>query len=101
MVKSGKQGKGGRAGVIHRTVRGVFQGFGALALLTLVALPLFVWRLSEGPVSVAFLTPYVEDALSAPDKNYSVQLDDTVLGLDENRLLDIRARGVRLIGSAD
>ncbi|MBF0166874.1 MAG: AsmA-like C-terminal domain-containing protein [Alphaproteobacteria bacterium] len=85
--------------MIHRTVRGVFQGFGALALLALVAVPLFVWRLSEGPVSVAFLTPYVEEALSSPDKAYSVQLDDTVLTLDDNRYLDIRAKGVRLIGS--
>ena len=67
--------------MIHRTVRGLFQGVGALALLALVAVPLFVWRLSEGPVSVAFLPPYVEEALSSPDKVYSVELDDTVLAL--------------------
>lgn len=86
--------------MIHRTVRGVFQGFGALVLLILAALPLLVWRLSEGPVSVAFLTPYVEEALAAPDKSYSVQLDDTVLGLDDSHYLDIRAKGVRLLGNA-
>lgn len=85
--------------MIHRTVRGLFQGVGALALIILAALPLLVWRLSEGPVSVAFLTPYVEEALAAPDKSYSVQLDDTVLGLDDNHYLDIRAKGVRLVGS--
>lgn len=85
--------------MIHRTVRGLFQGVGALALLSLIAVPLFVWHLSEGPISVAFLTPYVEDALAAPDKSYTVQLDDTVLGLDESRYLDIRAIGVRLVGS--
>jgi hypothetical protein len=100
MVKQGQHSRGGKAGVIHRTVKGVFQGFGAFALITLLALPMFVWRLSEGPISVAFLTPYVEEALSAPDKSYSVQLDDTVLGLDENRMLDIRAQGVRLLGAA-
>ncbi|CAA6605954.1 conserved exported hypothetical protein [Rhodospirillaceae bacterium LM-1] len=85
--------------MIHRTVRGMFQGVGAMALLALIALPLFVWNLSKGPISVAFLTPYVEDAFSAKDGSYAVQLDDTVLALDENRLLDIRAKGVRLIGS--
>ncbi|TAN46259.1 MAG: hypothetical protein EPN26_15480, partial [Rhodospirillales bacterium] len=94
----GQERRGGRTGVIHRTVRGLFQGFGALALLALVAVPLFVWNLSKGPVSVAFLTPYVEEALSSPGKAYSVQLDDTVLTLDEGNNLDIRAKGVRLIG---
>jgi hypothetical protein len=86
--------------VVHGTVRGLFQLIGALALILLVALPAFVWRLSEGPLSLAFLTPYVEEALTAPDGAWRVKLEDTVLGLSGGeRLLAIRAVNVRVLGS--
>ncbi len=86
--------------MVHGTVRGLFQLIGALALVVLVALPAFVWRLSEGPLSLAFLTPYIEDALAAPDGAWRVKLDDTVLGLTGGeKLLAIRAVNVRALGA--
>ncbi len=57
-------------------------------------------RLASGPVRLDFLTPHIEQALSAPDGSYRVRLDRTVLiwgGWE--RTLDLRARGVRMIGA--
>ena len=61
---------------------------------------LIIWRLSGEPVSLAFLTPYLEDALKAKDGSFTTHLDDTQLtwaGWD--RALDIRLIGVRAIKS--
>jgi hypothetical protein len=67
-------------------------GFGALAVL----FALTVWRLAAGPVSLAFLEPYVEQALSAENTGLTVSFDDLVLGwAGWDRTLDIRAIGVK------
>lgn len=57
-----------------------------------------VWRLSNGPISLAFLSPVVRQALSFGEAGYRAEFDDTVLtwgGWD--RTLDVRAVGVRVI----
>lgn len=54
----------------------VFAGlFGISAILFGVA----AWRLSTGPVSIAFLSPYIEDAFGADDLSYRLKFEDTVL----------------------
>jgi hypothetical protein len=56
-----------------------------------------VWRLSEEPLHVDFLTPYLENALGGGDNTPSVEIGETVLTwLDWSRTLDLRAREVRL-----
>lgn len=60
-----------------------------------------VWRLSTGPISLAFLSPLVRQALSFGDAGYRAEFDDTVLtwgGWD--RTLDVRALGVRVIDAS-
>ena len=60
---------------------------------------LIVWRISGQPVSLTFLTPYLERALSAEDGSFTTKLDDTLLTWEGwERTLDIRLRGVRAIG---
>ena len=57
-----------------------------------------VWLVSAGPVSLGFLTPYFENALSAEASGYRVEYGDTVLtwaGWERN--LDLRAREVRIV----
>lgn len=70
---------------------------GGIAILVAVA----AWRLSsDEPIRVRFLTPYLEQALTAPDGSFSVAIKDTVLtwaGWD--RALDLRARGVEVFGA--
>ncbi|MEE9251710.1 MAG: DUF3971 domain-containing protein, partial [Alphaproteobacteria bacterium] len=69
---------------------------GLAVLLVLAAL-----RLSAGPVPLPFLTPHVEQALSPADGSFKVRLDETILTwAGWERTLDIRARGVRVVGAA-
>lgn len=58
------------------------------------------WRLSEGPVSVGFLTPYVKESLTFGGSDIDVALSDTVLawrGFD--RGLDIVVLGLELLNA--
>ncbi len=81
-----------------RTFRGLIQILGALGAGLAILLLLLVWRLSAGPVSLAFLSPYVERALQASQQSVRIKLDDTILiwaGWD--RTFDIRVVNVRAI----
>lgn len=58
------------------------------------------WQLGRGPVSLDFLTPYIEDELTAPDALVRVRLGRTILlwaGID--RALDVRVIDLRLVGA--
>ena len=57
------------------------------------------WRLASGPVSLSFLTPYVQDALRETDSPYQVEFADTILTwAGWERTLDIRILDVRAVG---
>ncbi len=63
------------------------------ALVVVVAVA--VWKLSSGPISLSFLTPYIEEALNAQDGRFAVRIRD--MGLTWGgwqRVVDIRANGV-------
>lgn len=81
--------------MIHGAVRSLFQLLGALVVGLLIVLPLLAWRLSSGPIALDFLTPYIEEALTAKDGGFSVRLDTTVLALGQHdRMVEIRAINV-------
>lgn len=85
--------------MVHGAVRSLFQLLEALLLVALVGLAFFAWRLSQGPVGLDVLTPYIEEALSDPKGAFSVTLDRTELAWEGwDRTLDIRARDVRAVG---
>ena len=73
----------------------------AVAAAAAVIVTAAAWRMSAGPVSLAFLTPYVQEALSYDGAlGFRVELDDTILtwaGWD--RTLDVRAIGVRMLST--
>lgn len=83
-------------------------GFAMLVLVTFVVLAAFWWRLSEGPVSLAFLKDTVEQRINASMPEVEVSLDNVVVMRDEKtgqprlRLQDIkfRDRNGRLIAQA-
>jgi len=57
------------------------------------------WKLSSGPISLAFLTPYIENTLAAFHNTLRVRLDDTILTwAGWERTLDIRVLNVRVLG---
>ena len=63
-----------------------------------IVLAAVVWRLSSGPLSLTFLSPYLRDALTYGESGLTADVQDTVLtwgGFDHT--LEIRAIGVRLL----
>lgn len=56
------------------------------------------WWLSSGPVTLTFLTPYIEEALAPRDGTVTLEIDETVImwaGWD--RAVDVRVNDVRLL----
>lgn len=85
--------------MIKRTVRAFIQILGGLGAGLTIVLILATWRLSAGPISLAFLSPYLETALSSETDLYKIRLDDTILTwAGWGRTLDIRVLNVRAIG---
>ena len=86
--------------MIRPTARFVTHVFAAMVAALAVGFAVFAWRLSAGPISLAYLTPYVADALRQTDSPIQVEFSDTILtwaGWD--RALDIRILDVRAIGA--
>lgn len=82
--------------MVHGAVRSLFQLLGVVLIGLLLVLPLAAWRLEQGPVSLEFLTPYIEDALTARDGSLTVRLDTTLLQRgDDERMLEIHVRNAR------
>jgi hypothetical protein len=60
---------------------------------------LLALRMAHGPLSLAVLTPVIEDALSASDGSYRVHVEDTMLAIaGGGASLEIVAHGVRVDG---
>ena len=86
--------------MIKRTFRILAYLLGGLTAVLAVCVALVAWRLSQGPVSLAFLTPTVERILSDPRQPFAIRLGDTVLTwAGWERALDIRFVDVSAIGS--
>lgn len=88
--------------VIHRTAIVSLWILGGLVVLSVVLGSLLFWRLSAGPMSLSFLTPYLEDALTASLAGRSVDVQDTILAMDvAGRSMDLRARDVTIRDADD
>lgn len=70
---------------------------GGLSVGLLVAVLLVAWRLASGPVSISFLTPYIEQALAEVHQGaVNLAVDDTILTwAGWERTLDIRIVNLR------
>jgi hypothetical protein len=94
-VKAGKQ----RIGVFKRCIKFCLEFIGVLIAGTTVLLLLAAFRLSYGPVSLNFVTPYIERGLSADDRSAVVTIDSTLLTwAGWERTLDIQLSGVHVKG---
>ncbi len=77
------------------------QLIGALAVGLAIAFGFLAWRLTAGPISLAFLSPYFESALKSGDGGFAVKLDDTILTWSgETNTLEIRVQGAKAIGES-
>ena len=82
-----------------RTFRTLFQLIGGLTVGLAILIILLAWRLTLGPISLAFLSPYIERVLTADPKSFRIGLDDTILTwAGWERTLDIRVLNVRAVG---
>ncbi len=85
--------------MVHGTVKGLLGLISTLVLVVLLAAAGLAYRLSQGPLSLAFLTPAVENGVSSLAGGLPVTLADTALAWDANhhtltlRLHDLRALG--------
>lgn len=84
--------------MIRRTFRGIIQLFGGLGAGLAIMLMVAAWQLSSGPISLGFLSPYIEKAINSGQRTFKLTMDDTILtwaGWD--RTLDIRVMGVKVL----
>ena len=61
------------------TARIALQALGALFGVLAILFGLAAWRLSTGPLSLGFLSPYMQEALEGEDLSYHFEFEDTVL----------------------
>ena len=79
-------------------MRRTIQLAGTLVAGLVVIAILLAWRLSSGPISLGFLSPYMEVALSAATDSFDIEFDDTTLAwAGWDRTLDIRVLNVRAV----
>ena len=85
--------------MIESVSKFLFRLTAAVAAALTVVIAAAAWRLSAGPVSLAPLTPYVQEGLSyGGEFGFRVALDDTILSwAGWDRTIDIRALGVRML----
>lgn len=82
---------------MNPTVRTALHAAGAVLGILGVVLAVLIWRLSSGPISLDFLSPYVKEALHGDGSPYRVDFDHTVLTWGGwRRALDVRITGVRI-----
>lgn len=67
----------------NRTLIVTFEVLAVLALLLSIAFGAFVWKVSQGPMSIGFAKDYVEEALSSVQDNIIVTFDDIVFSWPE------------------
>jgi len=86
--------------VFGRISRTVVDIVGTLFVLTLIGVGILGWLLSQGPISLSFLTPFVERALSRDDGTLDIDIDDTVIAwAGWRRTVDLQVRGVHVLGA--
>ncbi len=88
--------------MVTRTFRTLFQLIGGLTAGLAILIILLAWRLNVGPISLAFLSHYIERVLTTDPKSFRVGLDDTILTwAGWERTLDIRVLNVRAVDPDD
>jgi hypothetical protein len=87
--------------VLRRTSKLVLEIVATLVAGIAVIVALLAWRLDAGPISLAFLKPYIEAALSAPDGAYRVRIDRAVLAWRGwEQTLALRAKGSEAVAAS-
>ena len=88
--------------MFRRFLRGTVHLLGGLGAGLAIMMIFSAWKLSSGPISLAFLSPYIESTLATFHKSLRIRLDDTILTwAGWERTLDIRVLNVRVLSEDD
>ncbi len=86
--------------MVRRTAKILIQLLGGLGAGFAIVISLLAWQLSKGPISLGFLTEYLENAVNAGHADFSLKLGDTILTwAGWQRALDIRVLNVKMVAS--
>jgi hypothetical protein len=85
--------------LIVRSSRLLLEVLAALVAGFVILVAVVAWRLGQDePLRLQFLTPYLEQALTPPDRSFTVEIDHTSLTwAGWERTIDLRAGGVRIV----
>ncbi|MBT5013047.1 MAG: hypothetical protein HON02_01230, partial [Rhodospirillaceae bacterium] len=84
--------------MLKKTLRGAIHLLGGLGAGLAIIMMLAAWQLSSGPISLAFLSPYIAGTFDNFHKAFRIRFDDTILTwAGWERTLDIRVINVRAI----
>lgn len=87
--------------MLHGGVRVFFHVLGGLALILLLGVTALTWRLSQGPLRLDSLTPYLQDALAVPDGAFRIDVGGTLLYWGRfGDAIDVRVTDVRAVDAA-
>ena len=88
--------------MIKKTFRGVVHVIGGLGAGLAILMILVSWQLSKGPVSLGFLSPYIENAINSSQRDFKFRMKDTTVSwAGWDKTLDIRVIDVEIVGPGD
>ena len=88
-----------RQGIIGRITRMAAHLIGMLLVGSVIACGVLAWRLASGPISLAFLMPYFETALSSESGAFKTVFKDTILTwVTTKRAIDIQLVETQVLG---
>lgn len=88
--------------VISKLFKGSVRILAGLIAGLAIIFMLLVWQLSKGPISLGFLSPYIENAVNEDQTNFRLHMRDTILtwaGWDHS--FDIRVLDVQIYNRED
>jgi len=86
--------------VLIRTFRGTIRILAGLSAGLVIILLLLAWQLSKGPISLGFLSPYIEEAVNRDQPNFQFKMRDTILTwAGWERSFDIRVLDVKILNN--
>ena len=69
-----------------------------IVLLIIVGAGMSLWRVSQGPVSISFLLPYVDEILGNTSDPLRPEIDDLIVSwAGWNHAVDVRAVGIKIL----
>ena len=86
--------------MIIKTFKGSLQVLAGISAGLAIFILLLAWQLSQGPISLGFLSPYIENAVNQDQPNFRLKMRDTILTwAGWERSLDIRVLGVQILNA--